>query len=98
MLPQTPSQNGTVCGHLRGRALPEQALPPAAKTAKWPLYLENPALMQGGNTVTDQQQTSRVEARDRVVRQHENMAADAFPTNELLNSTRASLWVIREVT
>jgi hypothetical protein len=31
--------------------LHEQAPPAAATTAKWPLHMENPALMQTGNIV-----------------------------------------------
>jgi hypothetical protein len=35
--------------YLKVQAPHEQAYPPSARTAKWPLYLENPMAMQDGN-------------------------------------------------
>jgi hypothetical protein len=68
--------------------LPEQAPPPPAKTAKWPLHMENPAMMQKSNTVTVQQHTSRMDAHAASPGdgKNGNVAVDGFPTNEPLNS------------
>jgi hypothetical protein len=51
MLSQLPGKNAAIPSHLKVQILREQASPPSAATAKWPLHIENPEMMQSGNTV-----------------------------------------------